>query len=207
MHMSREFKSYTNVSVLAQTLVDPLVINYGGSAASLTGEKFEFDLTMDGVPEWMSSLGAGSGFLAVDKNGDGKINDGSELFGPKTGCGFSELRQHDADGNGWIDAADKIFAQLLVWSKDQNGNCQIFTLEQLGIGAIYLGNVDTEFSFKGDENKTLGVMRSTSFFLKTCGKAGTLSHIDMAISDKPDADGESDDSQDSEVSESKAAQA
>jgi len=181
MYMSRQFVSYMNINVEVKKPVDPLVINYGGTAASLLGERFDFDLDMDGIMDQLPVLGQGSGFLAIDKNGDGKINDGSELFGPSTGCGFSELRKHDQDGNGWIDEADEIFSKLLVWSRDKDGNDQIFTLKELGIGAIYLGNVDTEFSFKDEGNQTLGVMRSTSFFLKEDGGAGTLSHVDMII--------------------------
>jgi hypothetical protein len=155
------------------------VINYGGTAASLLGDRFEFDLTMDGTMDSLSVLGEGSGFLAIDWNGDGVINDGSQLFGPQTGCGFSELRKYDQDGNGWIDAADEIFSKLVVWSRDKYGNDTVFTLKE--IGAIFLGDIATEFSFKGDNNETLGIMRSTSFFLKECGGAGTLSHIDMMI--------------------------
>jgi len=161
--------------------IDPLVINYGGTAASLMGDRFMFDLTSDGNLDSLAVLGEGSGFLAVDWNGDGIINDGSELFGPSTGCGFSELRQYDLDGNGWIDANDEIFDKLVVWHRDKDGNDTVFTLRELGIGAIYLGDIATEFSFKDETNQTLGIMRSTSFFLKECGGAGTVSHIDMMI--------------------------
>ena len=181
MYMSREFVSYMNISVEATRPIDPLVINYGGTAASLMGEKFLFDLTSDGNLDSLAVLGEGSGFLAVDWNGNGKIDDGSELFGPNTGCGFSELRQYDSDGNGWIDEGDEIFDKLVVWSRDKDGNDKVFTLRELGIGAIYLGDVETEFSFKDENNGTLGIMRSTSFFLKECGGAGTVSHIDMMI--------------------------
>ena len=181
MSMSREFMSYTNVSMQLARPCDPLVINYGGTAASLTGETFEFDLTMNGSMEKLSMLGQGSGFLAVDWNGDGKINDGRELFGPRTGDGFSELRAYDVDKNGWIDEADPIFSKLVIWSKDKDGNDQIFTLKELGIGAIFLGDLDTQYSFKDDVNNTTGIMRSTSFFLKENGGAGTVSHVDMMV--------------------------
>jgi len=182
MNMSRESMSYMNISALFERqLCDPLVVNYGGTAASLSGEKFEFDLTMDGTMDLLASLGEGSGFLALDKNGDGKINDGSELFGPKSGNGFGELREYDLDRNGWIDEADEVFSKLLIWSKDKNGNDQLFTLKELGIGAIYLGDIDTEFSLSDSSSQTLGVMRSTSFFLKENGGAGTISHVDLVV--------------------------
>jgi len=181
MFMSRQFVSYLNINIEVQKPVDPLVINYGGTAASLLGERFLFDLTIDGNLDSLPVLGEGSGFLAIDRNGDGKINDGSELFGPSTGCGFSELRQYDTDGNGWIDENDEIFSKLVVWSRDSDGNDKIFTLKELGIGAIYLGSIETEFSFKDESNQTLGVMRSTSFFLTESGGGGTVSHVDMMI--------------------------
>jgi len=181
MEMSRQFVSYMNLSTRSSTLVDPIVINYGGTAASLMNEKFMFDLTMDGNMDSLSVLGEGSGFLAIDWNGDGIINDGSELFGPSTGCGFTELRKYDTDGNGWIDENDEIFDKLVVWRRDENGNDTVKTLKELGIGAIFLGDISTEYSFKGENNQTLGVTRSTSFFIKECGGAGTLSHIDLAL--------------------------
>jgi len=181
MFMSRQFVSYMGINVETSRPIDPLVINYGGTAASLMGDRFMFDLTIDGNLDSLAVLGEGSGFLAVDWNGDGKINDGSELFGPATGCGFTELRQYDTDGNGWIDENDEIFDKLVVWHRDKDGNDTVFTLKELGIGAIYLGDIATEFSFKDENNGTLGVMLSTSFFLKECGGAGTVSHIDMMI--------------------------
>lgn len=181
MFMSRQFVSYMGIDVETIRPIDPLVINYGGTAASLMNDRFQFDLDMDGNLDSLAVLGEGSGFLAIDRNGDGKINDGSELFGPSTGCGFSELRKYDTDGNGWIDANDEIFDKLVVWHRDKDGNDTVFTLRELGIGAIFLGDIETEFSFKGDNNETLGIMRSTSFFLMQCGNAGTVSHIDMVI--------------------------
>lgn len=179
MSMSREFLSYTEISAGKMNLVDPLVINYGGTAASLTGEKFDFDLTCDGKKESISFAGQGSGFLALDRNNDGKINDGSELFGPSSGSGFEELRQYDSDGNSWIDEADSIFKDLRVWSKDKDGKDQLFTLTELGIGAIFLGETQTQFSMSDDAGNAAGQMRSTSFFLKENGGAGTISHIDL----------------------------
>jgi len=170
-----------NISVETTRPIDPLVINYGGTAASLMGDRFQFDLTSDGSLDSLAVLGEGSGFLAVDWNGNGKIDDGSELFGPNTGCGFSELRKYDTDNNGWIDENDEIFDKLVVWRRDKDGNDTVYTLKELGIGAIYLGDIETEFSFKDENNGTLGVMRSTSFFVKECGGAGTVSHIDMMI--------------------------
>jgi|GEM_PF-1407427 len=181
MYMSREFLAQTNTTVIWDAPKDPLVINYAGTAASLTERTYSFDLALDGSMQQMHFAAQGSGFLAVDWDGSGVIKDGSQLFGPRSGDGFAELRAYDADGNGWIDENDAIFSQLVVWSKDEEGNDQIFTLLELGIGAIYLGNIDTQFSLTDNQNSTQGIMRSTSFFLKENGGAGTVSHIDLMI--------------------------
>ena len=68
-------------------LHDPLVINFDGQAAELEDQCFNFDLDADGSAENMHALAPGSGYLAVDRNGDGRINDGSELFGTSSGDG------------------------------------------------------------------------------------------------------------------------
>lgn len=64
-------------------------------AASLTERDFAFDIDLDGHADQIAFVGTGSGFLALDRNGDGEINDGSELFGPESGDGFAELAAYD----------------------------------------------------------------------------------------------------------------
>ncbi|MDP4093868.1 MAG: hypothetical protein Q8920_10950 [Bacillota bacterium] len=180
--MSREFISQNNISVRAgDALCDPLVINYDVPAASLTNTKFNFDLDCNGKSDQISILSQGSGFLALDKNGDGKINDGSELFGPQNGDGFSELSNYDTDKNGWIDENDQIFDKLRIWTKDQDGNDVLFALGQKGIGAIYLGNADTAFDLKDSGNQMQGHISKTGIFVKEDGTAGTIQHVDMAL--------------------------
>jgi hypothetical protein len=183
LSMSREM--LTSVSGAVHTaevrnVVDPLVINFSGTAASLTERKFEFDLDSDGKADSISFAGEGSGFLAFDRNGDGIINDGSELFGPQSGSGFGELRAYDADGNGWIDENDDIFSKLRVWSKDADGGDMLFTLKEADVGAIFLGDISTQYTL-GSGGGTDGMLRSTSMYLKESGGAGLISHIDLAV--------------------------
>ncbi len=163
-------------------LTDPLMINLDTDIGTVTDQKFMFDLDSDGKEEEISFAGEGSGFLALDKNGDGRINDGSELFGTKSGDGFKDLAGYDEDGNGWIDENDSIFEKLKVWTKDEEGNDRLLDLKQADVGAIYLGNVDTEFTLKNEENQTNGVLRKTGVYLKeSSGMVGTMNHVDLAI--------------------------
>lgn len=161
---------------------DPLMINLDTNIGSVSDQKFFFDLDSDGKEEEISFAGKGSGFLALDKNGDGKINDGSELFGTKSGDGFKDLAEYDKDGNGWIDENDSIYSQLKVWTKDENGNDRLIDLKDADVGAIYLRNADTQFSLKDDENKLNAEIKKTGIYLKeSTGAVGTLNHVDLVV--------------------------
>ena len=72
----------------------------------MVNTNFSFDLDSDGVKEDIPMIRPGSGFLALDLNKDGIINNGNELFGPHTGDGFVELSSYDKDTNNWIDEND-----------------------------------------------------------------------------------------------------
>lgn len=183
LNMSREFYTSQSVHIRAGDAVrmDPLVINFDASAARLTDSKFSFDIDCDGDSDQISRLSTGSGFLSLDLNGDGRINDGSELFGPKSGDGFSDLSLYDGDGNGWIDENDAVFDKLRIWSKDEHGNDVLFALGQKGIGAIYLGSANTPFSLRGSDNTENGIIQKTGVFLRENGLAGTIQHVDLMV--------------------------
>ncbi|MCI8327553.1 MAG: hypothetical protein HFI37_07235 [Lachnospiraceae bacterium] len=180
--MSRSFAAkYEFLQEEDYILTDPLVINMDANVTEISDQKFYFDLDSDGKEEEISFVGEGSGFLALDKNHDGKINDGSELFGTKSGDGFKDLAVYDKDGNGWIDEADDIFKDLKVWTKDKDGNDRLLSLKEAGIGAIYLGSAKTQFSLKDGVNNTQAVIQKTGIYLKESGEVGTVQHVDLAL--------------------------
>ena len=183
LNMSREFASRLDVSIRAGDAVvkDPLVVNFANSTAALTNDKYSFDIDSDGIPDQISFAAAGSGFLAFDVNNDGTINNGLELFGPQSGNGFSELAQYDDDNNGWIDENDEIYDKLRIWTKDENGEDQLFALGVKGIGAIYLGNASTAFDLKTSNKDTLGSIARSGIFLRENGTAGTIQHVDLVV--------------------------
>lgn len=181
--MSRRFREETKIENITEIvdLTDPLVINLDGNIAGLSDQKFMFDIDADGEEESISYLQGGSGYLALDKNGDGVINDGSELFGTKSGDGFADLAEYDADGNGWIDENDPIFDKLLIWAKDENGKDELYTLKETGVGAICLQRAATDFSLNSQKDNTQnGQIRSTGIFLYENGNAGTMQQLDLA---------------------------
>ena len=181
--MSRAFTASINsLEVESYIKTDPLMINLDTDIGSVSDQKFFFDLDTDGKEEEISFAGKGSGFLALDRNGDGKINDGSELFGTKSGDGFKDLAAHDADGNGWIDENDAIFSQLKIWTKDEDGKDKLISLKDADVGAIYLGNADTQFSLKDDDHKLNGEIKKTGIYLhESSGEVGTVNHVDLIV--------------------------
>ena len=182
LNMSREYhEEQADYSLTIAPLTDPLVINYDGNAAELTEEKYLFDLNADGAGEDISFVKPGSGgFLAIDRNQNGVVNDGSELFGAISGDGFSELAGYDEDRNGWIDAADSIYYDLSVWEKSDDGEDRLIALADTGIGAIYLDAASSPFRITDSTNQTMGQVRATSVYLMEDGGAGTIQQIDLA---------------------------
>lgn len=184
--MSREFQEYykEDLELASFKFCDPLVINLDTDVAQLEDQTFYFDIDGDGEQDEIAQLKSGSGYLALDRNGDGVIGDGKELFGTESGNGFADLAKYDEDGNGWIDENDAVWSKLKIWSKDENGKDVLYSLEEKGVGAICLQNVSTDFTQKGAEGQTLGAIRNTGVFLYENGNVGTVQHVDVAKYEK-----------------------
>ena len=182
LSMQRAYHEESNVSLRlgdAARKVDPLVLNFSGSAAQLTDQRFAFNLDADGSNEQINFVGQGSGFLVFDRNNDGRINNGQELFGPTSGDGFQELAVLDDDKNGWIDENDAAYQQLQVWSRNAANEDQLQSLTEAGVGAISLSRIETPFQLKNYANEMLGEIRSSGIFLQEDGRAGTIQQIDL----------------------------
>jgi len=136
----------------AQRVISPLVIDLTRTGITKIGKEngVHFDLDNTGFAQRTAWIGGGAGFLALDRNGNGVIDNGGELFGDFTLLpdgsrardGFEALRQFDIHGTGVIDKNNSIFRYLVVWI-DKNGDGistpdEIFTLTELGIVAINL---------------------------------------------------------------------
>lgn len=160
---------------------DPLIVNFAGSAPQLLDQHFRFDLDGDGQQEELPRLGSGSGFLAFDKNSNGRVDSGLELFGPATDNGFAELAKLDTDGNGWIDSADPAFKQLGIWRPTVGEAEPVFqTLADAGIGALGLSRLATPMTMHGTGQASLGQVRESSVALSENGQALALQEIDLA---------------------------
>lgn len=171
----------------AGALKDPLVLNLDGLVADFTSGKFSFDLEGDGKKEELPQLAAGSAFLAMDRNGNGQIDNGTELFGVQSGNGFADLAALDQDGNGVLDEGDKQFAELRLYRPGE----ALLTMGDKQIGAIFLQNAATQFTHLGTNPATTkdaaqveqnpAVLRQTGLYLTEDGKAGTVQQLDLRV--------------------------
>lgn len=165
------------------SFLDPLVIQYDQScqAFDMVDEKmtFKFDINSDETCEEIPLLKDGNGFLVLDKDGNGRIDNGNEMFGPNTNDGFSELAAYDEDGNNWIDENDSIFDQLRIWTKTSENEDQLLALGQVGIGALYLTPSEANITIDKSVNESLAHLKSNSIYLKEDGTAGVISALDF----------------------------
>lgn len=182
LEMQRNIKKEGNdfTSGDARALTDPLVINFSGKPPELSDSVFTFDIDSDGKGDSIHSPGKGTGFLALDINKDGKINNGKELFGPSTGNGFGELSAYDSNSDGWLDENDEVFSNLVIWSKDEKGEDTLVGLESTGIGAIYTGYTDSEYTLSDKTGGTKGIIRRTGVYVKEDGEVQNIFQLDLA---------------------------
>jgi hypothetical protein len=135
----------------------PLLIDMENDGIHLTGldNPVWFDIDADGEIELMSWTDHGEGLLALDRNGNGSIDDGGELFGDSTvladgtraANGYLALAELDSgsfggNGNGRIDPGDFAFVSLRLWrDRDHSGTSrpdELHTLAEAGIQQIGL---------------------------------------------------------------------
>ena len=121
----------------------PLVLDLDGDGIQTLSidEGVEFDLLNTGEAKvqtgWVSGEDA---LLAIDNNGNGIIDDHSELFGGEIGEGFAQLASFDSNGDGLVDSSDAGFSDLQVW-QDANENAltdagELLSLDSAGVASL-----------------------------------------------------------------------
>jgi len=182
------FADYTYTVGSSSTSISPIVFDLDGDGISLSpfaSRTVFFDQDGDGVLDATGWVGARDGLLVLDRNGDGIINDGSELrFSTDAEHAVSDLeglRTYDSNANGLFDEYDDSFAAFRVWrDANQNGvseEAELFSLLDIGISAINLtltltGEVPSE-----TENTIYG----TTQYIRTDGSAGVAGDVMLAF--------------------------
>ncbi len=125
LEFSFRFEGSVTVQETTVQQGDPIVFDLDGDGVELTSYKdgARFDLMGEGRAVNTAFVTGGDAFLALDRNGDGIINSGRELFGEQHGAanGFEELRKFDDNGDGRIDRQDAVFDALRLWRDNGNG--------------------------------------------------------------------------------------
>lgn len=179
--VSYEMSRSEETTGLSAGFRDPLVVDLASPENAANWQTIEFDLDADGKTEDVRMPGGDTAILFRDINHNGRADDGSELFGPRTNDGFSELAALDIDGNGWIDDGDAAFADLMLWQigEGEGDEGRTRSLAAAGIGALSTASAETPFTLKAD-GETEGQMRSSGVWLGEEGGAGSVRQIDFA---------------------------
>ncbi len=138
--------------------VDPLVLDLGGEGIELTeaGKGAIFDVTADGKLDSTAWVKGNTALLTYDRNGNGVVDNGSELFGDQNGAahGFAELAKYDSNKDRIINILDPVFKALKLY-RDLNGDGKMSknefsTLSQSGIKALNLDFSRDNTDIKGN---------------------------------------------------------
>nr|NCS31076.1 hypothetical protein [Microcystis aeruginosa F13-15] len=176
-------------SVQNSKKVDPLVLdlNYDGiKLTNLATASTFFDIDGDGYTENTAWVSPQDGILTIDLNGDGKINNITEIFSERYGngtakSGIEALTPLDSNKNGIISAADDQFNQILVWQDlNQDGISQpneLKTLTQHGITSINLNGLPTETIQDGN------IIRTRSLFNRNDGTIGQIADVAFLVTE------------------------
>lgn len=136
----------------------PLVIDMDGDGVeliSLANSTVQFDIDLDGFAELTGWVAADDALLAYDVNGNGIIDDQSELFGNSStyANGFLALADLDSNADGVIDVNDAVYADLLVWqdidSDGYSAAAELSSLSDAGIVSIDLGSTSVSETNEG----------------------------------------------------------
>lgn len=155
----------------AETTLSPIAIDLNGDGIKTLSKdaNIYFDHDKNGMAEQTGWVAADDGLLVLDRNADGQINNGGELFGNNTELaggtnaanGFEALKELDANGDGIIDSNDAQFDELRIWQDTNSDGLsqsdELLTLEQAGIASL---NID--YSTVSTEDGNGNITRQTS---------------------------------------------
>ena len=169
--MDEQTGLYRQFFTTAKTLLSPIVLDLdkdGVETTTLTNGAY-FDHDGNGFAEQTAWAGADDGLLVMDRNNDGIINDGKELFGSETllnngtkaSNGFLALKELDRNNDNKIDSADTAYNQLRIWQDiDGDGYStseELKSLSELGIASINTAYTNsTTVDANGNEHRQIG---------------------------------------------------
>lgn len=171
------------LEAVQQEQSDPLILDLdrNGFSFSSPDKRQLFDIDADGQLESISRLNGQDAFLAIDRNQNGQIDNGLELFGDAGGAadGFADLRRFDLNDDLVIDAHDRIYDQLLLLSFKDNGEQQLTSLSDQKIKSISLASKQENVDYDNANQ-----LVSSSTFEKFDGEKGMVGDFLLGIGAK-----------------------
>ena len=193
---TKNFWSQFLGSIFNFLIYDPLALDLNGDgkigiSPAPNGGAY-FDHNGDGVSHRSSWISKEDGILAYDRNGNGKIDDGGELFGNFTQIkdkdgnqrlakdGYEALKEFDSNNDGLIDNKDDKFKDLKIW-QDANSNGisdegELKSLDELGIASLSLNHNEVNEDLGG--GNTLSLKGS---YIKTDGTAHSMGDLNFNV--------------------------
>ncbi len=177
---------------------DPFTLDLDGDGLETVGvnaaNPLLFDINATGIKQSVGWVKPDDGLLALDRNGDGIINSGAELFGNFTPLaigrsaidGFEAIAEQDTNQDGIVNEIDAGFADLRIWQDiNQDGisqSTELFSLAQKGITGIHVSKTE-HFAVldNGNALADLGTFTRTDGSEGTAGSVGQLGDIDLAV--------------------------
>jgi len=145
MEFSFEFSARVQVGEAQVQESDPITLDLNGNGIELTSYRngAHFDITGTGQAATTAFVSGGDAFLALDRNANGVIDSGKELFGDQNGArnGYEELAKLDSNLDGLINKLDKDFAKLVLFKDNGNGRtepAELVSLSEAGIVELSL---------------------------------------------------------------------
>jgi Ca2+-binding RTX toxin-like protein len=190
----------------ARAEVSPLILDLDSDGIETLGinSGVHFDHDGNGFSETTGWVGRDDGLLVWDRNGNSRIDDGSELFGnysllangERAANGFAALADLDSNHDGNIDASDAAFNNLHVW-RDGNSDAKVDVGELLSLTEANIGSLNIAFTSQNQVdaqgNQVLqvgqytgadGIVHSMNDVWFNVDTARTFDLIRLAISDE-----------------------
>lgn len=165
--------------------VDPLILDINKNGFDIETKKYgaHFDLNCDGFAEKINWTRKDA-ILALDKNHNGAIDDGSEVFGDyhlladgiKAKNGFEALAQYDTNGDGVIDENDEIFDQLRLWV-DENGDGVSDQGELKSLKDMHIKAINLDYDYVNQPTGTEALIGNVATFVYEDDTVGNIGEM------------------------------
>ena len=175
---------FNSATAAPSVRVDPLIFDLDGDGiktTSLDQSRTYFDLDSNGFAERTAWVDASDGLLVLDRNNDGQITSGQELFGDQTllangvraASGFEALKEFDSNRDGRIDAKDEVYSKLKIW-RDLNGDGISQAEELKGLSDYNIASISLSSTSSNTSDVMNNIQRRVGSFIKTDGSGGVI---------------------------------